>query len=461
MIDKRTIAFIRALRANRVRISLAESQDAMNSIDSIGVSDSEAFRLALKTTLIKAHSDQQLFDYFFPLFFSGKQAPLENINEQLTPEQQQMMQQATEALAGNKQALQKLIDQLLSGQPFSDDQLSRMGERTGLNDGQDMSQRGRMERRMERESGLARMEQLIQALMDMLEEMGMGDDDRAQIEQMLRENLQGLADQISQHVGQTLAERMAEQTPEARPDLSDQPFQHLSARDMDAIRDEIRKLAARLRSRASMRQRRANSGQFDPRRTIRANLRYGGVPIEMKTRTRHKKPSLVVICDVSTSMRPYVEFLLTLVYTLQDQVRRTHSFLFIDDLVDISDAFHEHEPQPAIRKVLMENPPGYYNTDLGSSLSTFVRDHMSTLDSRTTVIILGDGRNNFNDPRYDLADHMRRHARRVLWFCPEPEMQWGTGDSDMIGYARRSDGVYCVNTLRDLANAVDEILADG
>ena len=160
-------------------------------------------------------------------------------------------------------------------------------------------------------------------------------------------------------------------------------------------------------------------------------------------------------------MRYSVEFLLTIVYELQDQVRRTNSFIFISDLTDISMELNEHDPQIAVSKVMRQNPPGYYSTDLGNSLNTFKKDFMHTIDHRTTVIIFGDGRNNYNSPRLDIATEMRRKARRLIWFCPEPRTQWGTGDSDMWEYSAHADGVYRVNSLRELANAIDSILADG
>jgi uncharacterized protein with von Willebrand factor type A (vWA) domain len=202
-------------------------------------------------------------------------------------------------------------------------------------------------------------------------------------------------------------------------------------------------------------------GRPDPRKTMRANMRYGGVPLEIKHKIRHKKPALLLICDASTSMRYCVEFLLTLVYELQDQVARTNSFIFIDDLRDISMVFAEEQPRDAVQRVLNDNPPGYYNTDLGNSLDSLCHRHMGCIDHRTTVIILGDGRNNYNDPRLDLAELIQRRARRLIWFTPESERQWGTGDSDMHLYAPLADGVHRVTTLRELADAVDQILADG
>src|SRR5690606_12863847 len=108
-----------------------------------------------------------------------------------------------------------------------------------------------------------------------------------------------------------------------------------------------------------------------------------------------------------------------LVYELQDVVAKTDSYIFIGDLVEISMTFEEKQPQEAVHQVLYENPPGYYSTDLGNSLKTFQRDHMSKIGSRTTVIVLGDGRNNYNDPQLGIASDMQRRARRLLWFCPE------------------------------------------
>ncbi|MCU0479930.1 MAG: VWA domain-containing protein [Anaerolineae bacterium] len=459
--DKRMVEFIRALRAAGVRISLAESQDAVYGVDEVGVDNQNHFKSTLKSTLVKEAHDHQVFDYFYPLFFASNVPPLQNIPENLTPEEQEMLQQALRSLVGLDQALQDLLRQLLEGQAFNQDQLDQMGEDAGLNQANEMYQRPWFERRMNQQAQMERLRQMLEQLLDQLQAMGMSQEKLDELREMMQENMQGLSEQLSNFVGSSVAQQMAQQEPEAKPDISDIPFSRLSQADIDQIRDEIRRLAARLRSRASLRQKRAKMGDPDPRRTIRANLRYGGTPIELKTRTHHKKPALVVICDISTSVRYCTEFLLTLIYELQDQVARTNSFVFISDLVDISMEFKEHEPREAVARVMNNNRPGYYNTDLGNSLNTFKRDHMGLITGRTTVIILGDGRNNYSNPRLDIAQDIQRKARRLIWFCPEPRSQWGTGDSDMHLYAANADGVHYVNTLNDLANAVDSILADG
>ncbi|MGB1288462.1 MAG: VWA domain-containing protein, partial [Aggregatilineales bacterium] len=400
------------------------------------------------------------FEEFFPLFFSSNQPPMEDIMEQLTEEQQQMLQQAMDAMMGDMDALQELMERLLNGDPLTEDELAQLGDMAGLMNGDEMYQRGWFERRMMRQMGMGQLNRMLDELMEELAAMGMSDDELNELEEMLRENMAALAEQISNFAGANIAERMAEKPPEPKPDLLDIPFNRLGDGDIDAIRDEVRRLAARLRSRNAMRQKKAKAGTFDPRKTMRQNMKYGGTPIEMKFKKRQKKPSLVLICDLSTSMRYMVEFLMTMVYELHDQVQRTHSYIFISDMVDVTMELEQHDSQIAVEKVLRDNPPGYYSTDLGNSLNTFEQNFMSTIDHRTTVIFLGDGRNNYNNPRTDITDDMRRKAHRVFWFCPEPTSQWGSGDSDMHHYANSADGVFLVRSLRHLANAVDKILAD-
>ncbi|MEM6284264.1 MAG: VWA domain-containing protein [Chloroflexota bacterium] len=459
--DRRIIEFVRAMRAAGVRISLAEAQDALNGVDIVGSGNREVFKEALRTTLIKDANRSQAFDYFFPLFFNASKPPMENIPDNLSPDDQQKLKDALQSLMGNMQALQQLLQQMINGQPFDDGQMQQMAQMSGKMDSADMRDRRSMERRMRQQAGMQQLQQMIEELMQELEAMGMGEQQREEIREMLEQNAQGLAEQISQYAGATLAENMAQTDPDPKDDLMDVPFTALGADEIEQIRGEIRRLAARLRSRAALRQRRAKMGKPDIRRTMRANLRYGGVPMEMRYKTNHVKPSLVLICDVSTSVRYCAEFLLTLIYELQDQVAKTESFVFNADLAEISSVFREHETQEAVQKALDDNPPGYYATDLGTSLETYTKDFMGSMSSRTTVIILGDGRNNYRDPRLDIAQEIQRKARRLIWFVPEHPNEWGSGDSDMIEYARRSDGTYYVNSLRTLAEAVDSVLADG
>jgi uncharacterized protein with von Willebrand factor type A (vWA) domain len=178
----------------------------------------------------------------------------------------------------------------------------------------------------------------------------------------------------------------------------------------------------------------------------------------MRFKQRRLKPKLVVILDVSTSMRPVSEFFLRMIYELQDQVQKTRSFAFIDHLEDVTPDLAYKPIDEAVIVVLTKLPSGYYNTNLGYSLRQFEADHLDSVDSRTTMIVLGDGRNNYNDPALDVFSRMGRRARKLIWMNPEYQAQWGTGDSDMLAYGPLCHEVYQVRNLAQLADAIDRIL---
>src|SRR5690606_31355572 len=132
-------------------------------------------------------------------------------------------------------------------------------------------------------------------------------------------------------------------------------------------------------------------------------------------------------------------------------------FAFIDHLEYISPDFVGRQPKEAIEQVLIRMPPGSYNTDLGYSLENFARDYMDTIDRRTTFIVVGDGRNNYKDPRINLFTTLARRSRRTIWLNPEPPILWGSGDSDLLQYAPHCDNVVIAATLGELTEAIDSL----
>ncbi|MBZ0290009.1 MAG: CoxE, partial [Anaerolineae bacterium] len=198
--DKRMVQFIRALRAAGVRISLAESQDAMFAVDAVGAANKDFFRSTLRATLVKESRDQGTFDYFFPLFFGSNQPPMQNIPDNLSPDDQQKLQDALQSLTGNMQALKDLLRQLLEGKPFSKEQLDQMGQQAGLNQGSEMYQRQWFERRMNRQAGMQQLQAMIEQLLQELREMGMSEQAVQEINQQIQDNLDGLTEQVSNYV---------------------------------------------------------------------------------------------------------------------------------------------------------------------------------------------------------------------------------------------------------------------
>jgi uncharacterized protein with von Willebrand factor type A (vWA) domain len=424
--EDRILKFVSALRASGIRISLAESADAFDAVNHMGVKNRETFRLSLRTTLVKDANDIPVFEELFPLFFGeGDTPPMMNLSDDLTPEEAKMLAQA---LRQFNDQLRKMLEKLINGQQLSQEELDRLSRMVGLNQAGDLRYREWMVQRMKKALRFREVQEALRELAELMAQMG-------------------------------IAENMSQKPPEdALDNLMDRPFSALSDRDMEHLRKEVQRLAAILRTRVSLRQKRAKTGQLDAKATIRANLKHGNVPIVIKHRDRSLKPKLVVICDVSTSMRSCSELMLSLLYAMQDQISKTFAFAFIDHLEFISPDFETREASDAVAQVLERMPAGYYNTDLGYSLQNFTQDFLHTIDGRTTFIIVGDGRNNYNDPRLDLFTAVTRRSRRTIWLNPEAATLWGTGDSDMLKYAPNCDVVLQAGTLAELTAAVDRLL---
>lgn len=455
--EERILRFIAALRAAGVRISLAESEDAFRAIDNMGVKDRQTFRLSLKTTLVKDANNIPTFEELFPIFFgSGEMPPLMNPSQDLTPEEAQMLAQA---LRQFNQRLRKTLKKLVRGEGLSQEELERLARMVGLTQMDDLRYREWMVQRMKKALRFKEVREALRELAETLGGMGMNKERVQQLTQLMGANQEAIEEQLRQYAGQRIAQNMSDQPRgENIDELLDRSFSSLSDRDMEHLRKEVQRLAAALRTRVALRQKRAKSGQLDAKATIRANLKHGNVPIQLKHRQRTIKPKLVVICDVSTSMRYCSELMLSLLYHLQDQISKTHAFAFIDHLEFISPDFTGREAGEAVEVVLKRLPSGYYNTDLGNSLADFQREHMHTVDSRTTFIVVGDGRNNFSNPRLDIFNTIARRSRRTIWINPEAPALWSSGDSDMLQYERICDVILQASTLAQLTAAVDKLL---
>jgi uncharacterized protein with von Willebrand factor type A (vWA) domain len=455
--EERIVKFISALRAAGVRVSLAESADAFRAVDSLGVKKREAFRLSLRSTLVKDAASLPAFDELFPLFFGEAETPpMMNLSDDLTPDEAQKL---AEALRQFNDRLREMLERLMNGDQLSQEELERLSKLVGLNQADDLRYRDWMAQRMMKALRFREVREALQELAELLSQMGMDKQRVEQMRQLLQSNQQALEDQIRQFAGQRIAENMSERPPEEGVDsLMNRPFSALSEKDMELLRKEVQRLAAVLRTRVALRQKRAKSGQLDAKATIRANLKHGSVPIEIKHRDRSLKPKLVVMCDISTSMRYCSELMLSLLYAMQSQISKTHAFAFIDHLEFISPDFSEREAGEAVSYVLERMPSGYYNTDFGNSLDNFDQGYMDTVDGRTTFIVVGDGRNNYNDPRLDVFSRIAKRSRRTIWLTPEAPALWGSGDSDMLQYASKCDVILQANTLSELTAAVDKLL---
>jgi uncharacterized protein with von Willebrand factor type A (vWA) domain len=456
--ESRILQLIAALRASGVRVSLAESAEAFSAVDLMGIQHRDHFRLSLRATLIKDVRDLPIFDKLFPLFFgNGEPAMMGgNPTDDMTPEEAQMLADAMREFA---QSLRQRMQRLMNGEQLSKQELEQLAQMVGLNQVDDLRYQEWMAQRMMRALAFPEVREALRELMEQLAQMGMSKERLEQMREMIQQNMQGLEQQIKQFAGERIAENLSEQPPgESVDNLMNRPFNALADDEKKILQREVKRLAAALRTRIALRQKRAKSGQLDPKSTIRSNLKYHGVPMEIRYRNRIRKPKIIVICDVSTSMRFCSELMLSFLFALQGQIRKTHAFAFINHLEYISNEFTGSNADEAVASVLWKMPSGHYNTDLGWSLNDFQNEYLDTLNGQTTLIIVGDGRNNYNDPRVDIFSLMTRRAARTIWLNPEPPLMWH-GDSDMAKYAPLCDNVLKVGTVKELVSAVDTLLS--
>lgn len=460
--DERIVQFIAGLRAAGLRVSLAESADAFRAVQTLGVADRAQFQALLRATLVKERADQPIFDSLFPLYFSAGAPPLLRANEVLTPDQQRLLEAAMRALAGQ---LSQLLQMLSRGQALTAADWQRAVQQAGGRRAQNPNQQDGLTREMLRQMGLDNLARHIESLLARLEHMGMTPEGQQAVRDLIAANLSALEQQAAQAAAEAIAGNLASaRRDQAEGDaaLLDRPFEMLTPAEAHRLRQLVTRLAAQLRSRVALRQKKGAGPTLDVKTTLRANLHTGGVPFDLHYKQRHLKPRFVLLCDISESMQTVIEFMLHLMYELQDQVARARSFGFYDHLEEVTEAFHTHRPETAIPLVKRRFPHIPYGTDLGHCLSVFCRDHLDAVDRRTTVIFLGDARNNDNAPRLDQLEHIRRRAKRVVWFNPEPRALWGqwqtgSGSSDMLRYAALCHSAHQVSTLNELAQAVETL----
>jgi uncharacterized protein len=355
--------------------------------------------------------------------------------------------------------LRKMMEKMLDGKPFSPSELRQLDQMLNMNDVNDLRYQNWISRQLEQALKFKEVRQALDELMQTLRQMGMDRERVDQLRQMMQANQQSLQDQLRQYAGQKIVGNMSQMTRQERMDnLFNRPFHMLTEEEMFQLRKEVRRLAAILRTRMALRMKRAKTGQLDVKATLRANLKHSTVPFDLRYRDHALKPKIVVLCDLSTSMRYVSELMLGLLYSIQDQISKTSAFAFIDHLEFISPQLTDSEIDSAVDQILRRMPAGHYNTDLGFSLKNLTDDYLSTVDSRTILIVVGDGRNNFNDPRVDLFRLVARRSRNAIWLNPEPIALWGTGDSDMEKYGPYCRSVLQVSNLAQLSAAIDRLL---
>ncbi|MAM94826.1 VWA domain-containing protein [Parvibaculum sp.] len=467
--------FIRALRAADVRVSTSESIDAGKVVDLVGFNDRVTLRSALSQVLAKSEDEKQAFTETFDTFFSFEQfkerSQAANENDERESREAEEgggdggggdpSQSCSAAgsggggTGGEPQGDSSSANMDLAGLLERGDQaklqmaLAEGARQANLNRIRLFTQRGMFTRRIMEIMGLDGLNEEIERRETSGNEKG------AERLMEAREELRG---QVRDYVEKQLEIFTANSGRQLREEvLAQMRLSNVDRSDMKIMRELVRKMAKRLVALHSRRKKVARRGTLDVRRTIRANIEFDGLLFHtIWKRTKVDRPKVMAICDVSGSVAQVSRFLLMFLYSLQEVLPDVRSFAFSGNLGETTDLFKREKLEQALSEALRDFGGG--STDYGRALEDFESLAMNDIDHRTTVLILGDARSNYGDPRSDILKLVHARARRVIWLNPEPRSMWNSGDSEMRRLSPYCDKAVTCSSLKDLERVVSELL---
>ena len=467
--QRKIIEFTNLLRKAGVRVSVAEAIDSFNALDLMSIDDRELFRDAMRTTMVKHYEDIPTYDRLFDLFWSGFHDAL---HEQLAaamggmPQDfdiDQLMERLRELLENMDGNLSELAIAMLTIDANMLEQLiNQAAEQSGIENIQNMLQIGFFSRRMLEAMGLEGAGASLRDLMEQLGEQGMSEEELERLGQLMNAVEEAMRRAVRQYAERELDKQNHDYLERFRRDsLQEKSFYNLTEEDLRRMREVVARLAQKLKNIISVRKKRERKGKFDLKTTMRRNMAHGGVPFELVFRHRRKdRPKLVVLCDISSSVSNVSRFFLQFIYSLQECFTKIRTFVFVAELGEVTSQFRDTDIYTAIDEALegggVINP--YTRSNFGMAFHVFWRDFLASLDNRTTVVVIGDARNNYNDPRAWCLREIHRKAKNVLWINPESPGAWGFGDSVMDRYLPYTDVAEECRNLKQLSRLVDHLV---
>jgi uncharacterized protein with von Willebrand factor type A (vWA) domain len=468
--EEKILEFANVLRQNGLCVSPAETLDAFAVISLLGLKDRSAFKAGLRAAMVKRSPDIPTFDELFEVYFSGvgdaikrtTAATIERV--ELSPVQfETFLEKFRELLNTAQYDFSPLAWALLNVDAGRLERLLReAANESGLAGIRRPFQQGQQTYALGNALGIAALEHEIEALRRHLEQLDLDRDFRDALQRFLDGRLGDLRDILGDMVRLRLDQNdlTVRETGRMRG-LAEKSFYYLTEEEMRRMNEAVTKLARRLKNAISIKRRRAKRGRFDVKATLRDNLQHGGVPFRIRFDTRQKqKPRVLVLCDVSDSVRNVSRFMLQFVYSLQDLYSKVRSFIFVSELGEVTRLFEENSIHEALDLALHGEVVNVYaHSDFGRVFRVFHRDFLSSVNRRTTVIILGDARNNYNVPHEWVVKDIKQKAKRVLWLNPENKMTWGFGDSEMHRYAPHCTMVEECRNLNQLYRVIDRLVS--
>jgi uncharacterized protein with von Willebrand factor type A (vWA) domain len=472
--------FIQELRKAGLPVSLTENLDAMEAVKHVPMEDREAFKYALAATLVKSSNHWKTFETVFEVFFSlrGREYHL----GELTDEQRAQLDALDELTSmegdigaagmGGMEGMtpEEIAEMLFNAMKNADAGLMRALARqavsrfAGMEPGRPVGGTYYLYRTLRNLD----LEGIVERLMDDARDRRGGE--LTQLEERLeRDEYEARADQLRKEVEAEIRRRLvADRGVEAmaktlrKPLPEDVDFMHASREEMVNLRKALQPLTRKLAVRLARKRRHGRKGPLDFRSTVRHSLSYGGVPADPRFKyPRPAKPEIFVVADISGSVAAFARFTLQLVYAISGQFSKVRSFVFIDGVDEVTSFFEGQEDiNQAVHRVNTEADVVWVDghSDYGHAFEAFWDRWGKDIGPKTTVLLLGDARNNYHASQSWVVKEMRHKARHVYWLNPEPRSYWDTGDSIVSEYGVHTDGVYECRNLRQLERFV-EILA--
>jgi uncharacterized protein with von Willebrand factor type A (vWA) domain len=448
--------FLKALRGADVPVSVADTLDAMEVVKLVGWADREQLKTSLSFALAKSEEEKYAFSDTFEDFFRADSFRNQDDDEE---------ERQNPAAGGNSDDADSELAKML----MEDDQaglalsMEQAATAIGVENIRFFTQRGLYVQRIMNEMGLQDLDAQISELGRQTQGDGMpGEGDGSGggqgVRQQLQEGRSYLFEQVRDFVEQQLQLHGAATSKELKEDrLRRSRLGNMDKRDQEEMRKIVDKIAKRLVALYARKRKIRDRGHLDVRRTMRKNYANDGIMFHLEWKMRKlDKPKVIAICDVSGSVAAVARFLLQFLYALHDVLSGIRTFAFSGKLIETSDFFERHLADEAVDKVM--NAVGYMPTDYGQSLSDFREGWLDIIDKRTTVMILGDGRSNYTDPRADIMKEIYERSKRVIFLNPEPPPLWGTGDSETKRYRPYCHVMKECSTLNHLERLVEDLL---
>ncbi len=442
-ITKKLLEFARVLKDADVTVSPVETLDLLTALPLVDFTDRVQFRQTLATTLVKDYTDLPVFDRCFEEFFgrkSGKDGSLDSALADIRA--RESAREEFELSAEELDSLQEEIDRYLENLP--EETLFTRSPREILNlmlEDPAVATSG---------GGLGMM------LLNARSRFSSGSANEPED----GEGMGRLMNIVLPRIQRRMRERNVGNAIHKREQyLLNKYLYQLKPAEVQEMRELVKRFGQKLKNRISLRKKRMKRGGLDVKRTFRSNLPHGGVPFRLFFRNRRiDRPQLVVMCDISSSVNQYSRFMLLLTYTLQSLFSKVRTFAFISTMVEITPLFMEMNPERALNSIFTDTDFTYgWGSNYGRCFNLFMQDYSDSCTRKTTVIIIGDARNNNQDPGLDSFIRMKERVRSVYWLNPEKRHLWDWSDSIASVYGAHCTEMKEVNNFLDLSEFIDKL----